>query len=379
MVATNGLTALADDSEANQRSARDLLSKAERYLSERAQRVTDKFRGPQLGLRANLTSISTTDSFSAKLAQESVELDARRERLHGYGGGFSDADVRLDIRSIEVAANTARLQVVEDTKLFYGELSPGAPTYSTYSMRHTFTFVFEEPIGWILSSDETDVPSSAVGPFTYVRETRATPPSPLNTKPGVSLAGKGMSIKPEGAHSLAPAKYAIDGPPYDYQKMADYAQRWARSRNPAFPQFGNDCMNFVSQSLLIGGWDQVRDPDPARSWYVNSDVDYSHTWSVSHDWYFFALDYSRRTTPLTYFEDLRLADVMQADWDNANGTATPDGHLDHTMIVTLFVRPALDGIFLSYHTNDTLNRRLDDLLAQVPPDPNRANYYGHRT
>lgn len=378
---TTGSPVAASDSRTIQADTKEnLLRQAERYLSDRAERVTEKYHTVQNGSRINLTSVSATDAFSARLVQESSELDARRERLRGYGGGFSSADVRLDVQSIEIASDTAHLRTIEHAKLFYSKVSPGAPTHSSYSLQHNLTFVFNPQTGWLLSGDQTNVPASAIGPFTHVTEGQRTPASSPGVTPTLPGDAAVMSIKPAEVRSSAPEKNTVDGPPYDYAKMAEYARRWAKLRNPAFPQFGNDCMNFVSQSLLIGEWDQVRgDPNNASSWYVNSTSDYSRTWSISHEWYFFARVHSQRTTPLTYFEDLRIADVVQVDWDNANGTPTPDGHLDHTMIVTQFIRPALDGIYLSYHTNDTLDRRLDDLLAQVPADPGRANYYGHRT
>ncbi|WP_426004861.1 amidase domain-containing protein [Paenarthrobacter sp. NyZ202] len=39
--------------------------------------------------------------------------------------------------------------------------------------------------------------------------------------------------------------------------MVNYARYWAFGRNGAYRQFGNDCQNFVSQSLNAGGWQHV--------------------------------------------------------------------------------------------------------------------------
>lgn len=38
-----------------------------------------------------------------------------------------------------------------------------------------------------------------------------------------------------------------------YVKMKAYADKWARSYNPAFPKYGADCTNFVSQIINAGG------------------------------------------------------------------------------------------------------------------------------
>ena len=41
---------------------------------------------------------------------------------------------------------------------------------------------------------------------------------------------------------------------YNYQAMMDYAYNWAYGRNSAYPNYGNDCTNFVSQAMEAGGW-----------------------------------------------------------------------------------------------------------------------------
>ncbi|WP_165401528.1 amidase domain-containing protein [Herbihabitans rhizosphaerae] len=127
--------------------------------------------------------------------------------------------------------------------------------------------------------------------------------------------------------------------------------------------------------MRAGGWEFVYNTnEPKKGWWW-ADI-HPPTWPVSHDWFFFATEHSKRTYLLQYFEDLGGADVVQVDWENANGSATPDGKLDHSMIVTRYDGPKLDSIYLSYHTTDRLDYRLSELLAQVPPDPARANTTG---
>ncbi|MFE4194736.1 amidase domain-containing protein [Paenarthrobacter sp. NPDC056912] len=103
---------------------------------------------------------------------------------------------------------------------------------------------------------------------------------------------------------------------YDYGAMTSYARSWAYGRNPIFRQFGNDCQNFVSQSLHAGGW--VEQP----GWYL-SDA----------GWWYSGPNQSR-------------------PWVNAQR-----------------------DIRVSYHTNDTLNRSIWNLHSSFP----YAAWYALRT
>lgn len=59
---------------------------------------------------------------------------------------------------------------------------------------------------------------------------------------------------------------------------------------------------------------------------------------------------------------MRLADLLYADWADANGATGFDGHIDHAMMVTRVTDPTdWDQIYLSYHTNDTRNISMTQL------------------
>lgn len=55
---------------------------------------------------------------------------------------------------------------------------------------------------------------------------------------------------------------------YNRKKAAEYAHKWAFSRNPAYYDYekiGGDCTNFVSQCLFAGGG--VMNYSPTYGWY----------------------------------------------------------------------------------------------------------------
>ena len=68
--------------------------------------------------------------------------------------------------------------------------------------------------------------------------------------------------------------------PYNREKAAAYAKKWAFERNPRYMRFdgiGGDCTSFVSQCLFSGGavMNYARDV----GWYYNSPTDRAAAWS----------------------------------------------------------------------------------------------------
>lgn len=62
--------------------------------------------------------------------------------------------------------------------------------------------------------------------------------------------------------------------------------------------------------------------------------------------------------PMPYLTDLLVSDVMQMDFD---GYGSPDNIPDHTMMVT--GRDASGNALLSYHTADTRNKLIWDVIS----------------
>lgn len=70
---------------------------------------------------------------------------------------------------------------------------------------------------------------------------------------------------------------------------ASYADRYAASPDDAYPQFTDDCTNFVSQAIRYGGHPQKGTPsgsvlaDDSQWWMQGTGGGRTHSWSVAHD------------------------------------------------------------------------------------------------
>lgn len=170
------------------------------------------------------------------------------------------------------------------------------------------------------------------------------------------------------AERVLPAPIAASGT-YSRSAAANYAQTWALSNNPAYVQFGNDCMNFTSQALAAGGWVGVGGTgsglgrDDTSQWYYDGSIS-AYSWSVSSSWSVFAANRGRAQT--TTDSGMQTGDVVQFDW------ATPDGHIDHTMMMTS--RNSYGQILLAGHTNA---RRDYPLYSVQSTSPGLRTYFRH--
>jgi len=168
---------------------------------------------------------------------------------------------------------------------------------------------------------------------------------------------------------------------YDGIKARDYARRYACSTcyNTAYRNFensgtrGGDCTNFISQSLRAGGWPDVggyTDRTTTSAWWYDSFTQ-TYTWVGAHYFYQFAATHSDRMGLAGNVWSMIPGDVLQVDFEG-------DGEIDHTTIVSWrYENPV--NLYLSYHTNGTLDRPLSDFFAAVAADypaPNQNSYYG---
>jgi len=84
---------------------------------------------------------------------------------------------------------------------------------------------------------------------------------------------------------------------YNRNAAANYADGYAMSRNTNYPSFSADCANFVSQSLVAGGYPQVNGDGNAQNnnnWFMNKPWyqwwwNYSNTWTVAANQYQFQM------------------------------------------------------------------------------------------
>jgi hypothetical protein len=116
--------------------------------------------------------------------------------------------------------------------------------------------------------------------------------------------------------------------------------------------------------LRAGGWADA--PGFYRDyhyWWYNS-LNQTYSWVNVNYWASFALS-SGRTYNLQYLTQLGIGDILQMDFDRADGK-------DHSMIVTY-----LSGgtAYLTYHTTNTYRRSVWSIYNSYP----NALYYAFRT
>ncbi len=101
------------------------------------------------------------------------------------------------------------------------------------------------------------------------------------------IGGQWLSAPASAVAETAPAvSHARPAMAYTASSAVAYAEQWALSRNPAFKDYGyTDCTNFVSQSLLAGGFKMVNllaDSHSYWNWWSTGSSN-SYSWSVAVD------------------------------------------------------------------------------------------------
>jgi Putative amidase domain len=147
--------------------------------------------------------------------------------------------------------------------------------------------------------------------------------------------------------------------------MIRYSIMWWDGRNPIFPDYhdlGGDCTNFVSQMMLMGGWETAGPPGQATrsKWFWGSTVDdCSFTWGAANNFHSFAITYSQRLEVVGNVYWCQDSDIVQYDW-------TADNSIDHTQFVTNNVyNEQTVELYMTQHDNDYLNRPISEILADL--------------
>lgn len=176
---------------------------------------------------------------------------------------------------------------------------------------------------------------------------------------------------------------------YDRTRAVQYAYAWAkhggRSRNPAYPDFGeNDCTNFVSQVVHAGtvsmtGAGFCGSTDTSDQWYVNPaswwcfrSFAWSSSWVNVYDFWRYQTAIARNAKSREYLasqldelrEAARVGDIIQLQTLGA-------GVKWHSMVVTMKEN---GEIYLTYHSGsggkDVVDRPLEELFGN-----NRAYWH----
>ncbi len=337
-----------------------LLEAARTYFTgENTIRVGDDAAG-------DATTRARKLAVTAGFAQVRDDRMAARQQEAQLGtlSGVRFSGVTTDVAQVGPAreqGDTARLTVREHTAYTYATGS--ADPYS-YTVRHELTFTHEGAT-WRLASISTDD-----GPAHLATPRKLTAGQLSAAERTVKDLKAALSRVPDAGRGDPAAKQQQSGPgvrtqaSYNYRAMADFAKKYAKAgNNVPYERDTNDCTNFVSQALSAGGWQRVTGWYRSDSaWWYNHNPwpfpdNHSYTWGGAPNWQRFARDKSHRVYELPGASSLAIADVVQF---SIRGYSKP-GEPGHTMMVTDFTADWQP--LMSYHTTDTLNKPLSDIIA----------------
>lgn len=115
---------------------------------------------------------------------------------------------------------------------------------------------------------------------------------------------------------------------YNRLKAVQYAERWWNSYNPAYKKFENDCTNFISQCLHVGGAPMRGYPNRGSGWWLRTN-NWSYSWAIANSLRLYLPNSKSglRAREVSSPEQLLLGDVICYDFEG-------DGRFNHNTIVT---------------------------------------------
>ena len=303
---------------------------------------------------------------AAEKIQEVADLQLRRNKLLAeHGQRYTKASSTLTVEKKEITKDSATVVAKESVTLTLVDKSAKNPVYTKETKTHEFYYV-READQWILTEDKQLDALTPVAPEDSTEKV-TTQPISLDVKAKSKKTNRNKLTQ----SSDNGAVFALLSGTFDPNSAVNYAVSYWDNYNGAYRAYDNDCTNFTSQALNWSGWQHVGGwyDDPNYWWYSNNPIIQwggraeSRSWINVHYFYFFAR-YSGRAYNAQYLTDFRIGDTLQVDFDAV------DGWLDHNTIVTQ--NNGGGNIFLTYHSNDTLNKSIWDFIASTPG----ANYYG---
>ncbi|PPK65674.1 amidase domain-containing protein [Actinokineospora auranticolor] len=160
--------------------------------------------------------------------------------------------------------------------------------------------------------------------------------------------------------------------------MYNYAEQYWDNYNDDYRAQGNDCTNFISQIMKVGGReDDLGIWNSDENWWYNW-INQTHSWAGAHNWAVFARINSQRVSHIPNVYEMLVTDVLQVEWDHPDEGDEPN-NIDHTMILTGRLGPAgaAEEIYLTYHASDRWNVAFWGWL--LPQGKDRDAWYAHRT
>jgi Putative amidase domain len=321
----------------------------------------------------------------AKFQQRLTRAKDRKNFLRSKRIGFKGHQTRLDIKSVTIENTVATLRAVENSTRFYdlSIMDAGSPEKTQELKEYIFTFNLKDNQWELISSETANDIGSVQGtagekiPSLPIDST-VMPSDP--TAPSTNDSSKSTLknfISPEKSKSSFLKDFSampnlIAQNPLNRQAIVQYIYYYALTPNKKYRDYsmegnkGGDCTNFVSQALQAGGWSRVDGGHrESTSWWYGGGLlpPYaSWTW-IGADSFFKFINGRPRAKTIGRIADLVPGDVISVD---LNPSAN-DG-IDHTMLVS---KKTASGIFLAYHTTNTLDKSFTEFYNINPG----ANYY----
>jgi hypothetical protein len=320
-------------------------------------------------LKKNPKAASNRNGIKANFAG----LTNRKNVLSKKGLDYKSHQTQVKVKNVKIDGPKAT-QVVTEHVVLGLDAASGGPKQTEYEQDHVFEYV---KVGdqWTIASDRIVIPPPEPEEIKSPVVGTPTLDAPAGSKPNPNMekrkAGPKRAFINDPKGQFIKASYSASSPAllgsYSPSAATNYAYTYWSNYNSSWRTYGNDCTNFVSQAVYTGGWpyDETGSRTASDTWYYGMfTATTSYSWAGAHNFYQFT-NQSGRAFIATYFSDMLPGDVLQADWG-----PTPDGTVNHTMIVT-YKSPG-GTIYLTYHTNNTRDRSIDDLLATNPG----TNWFG---
>ncbi|MET7783172.1 amidase domain-containing protein [Streptomyces mirabilis] len=333
---------------------------ADAVLTDRTAALLDKSGpAPRTALASKSTGgIKLTAALTKTEDTAVTSLRGTRSRLAALGEAYTAADTKVTVDRTRRWGKVATAWVTETTVLTYKKIRGDEPDTTGFDAHHVLTFAAQQDGTWKLSGlRTTDTGAHQVNEPVTAAPARRTPMAVVDAPPAATTYPAPANPK------------KLTGGAYDYAAMATYAEKYWKNYNSAYRKFngvGGDCTNFVSQSLLAGGWQPISTvtPEEYDTWYYVANGQ-SDSWAGVNEWSWFTQT-AKRTAPLANVYQMDVGDVLQVDFDK-------DGSKDHTMITSY--RSSSGMPYLTYHDADTYRRSLSSILASYPT----SAYYAYRT
>jgi hypothetical protein len=224
----------------------DVLTSLDEHFAQRASLAT---KNPIRASSDGRFALSYRRAYADK--QSAIANHARA--IAGTHAGYSHASSNVQLVSSQQASDgSVELTVQEVTTLAFAKVIDPGSDYMSYAAKHVVTLTRSQG-AWIIHAIAFQPEYKAFIPITQLPDDvpAGTPDHPVGAASGFTPP----TLPPpsqQGPQVIKGTAQLAAG--YDYSAMVQYAANWYNRYNPTFPQYNDDCTNFVSQCLHAGGW-----------------------------------------------------------------------------------------------------------------------------